>query len=403
MALASILLLSPAAALALPERAMTNYINGAELAARVITGSEASPDLVDRLSKTLQKISDLADTDPGAAAKASKQLIGEASISSMTLALTAARQVQNIQGVRLHEYRDNPWSGAGQTTGYGSRLNRVWISGLGQWARQSDRDGVYGYKADIGGVAFGVDREAASVPGLQVGLSGSVSTGRLKNNDGRGKTDFEAASIGLYGSYNFWDGFFIDGNAAYGLGQHTTKTNLLIGGRKEGDFDSRTYQAGVTFGYVYRDPSGFKVTPSVGVQYYHYSQDGWREKVKNDPGNDVVANWFKKRDNDTWEAPVKLKANTTLFTRSGLILTPELRLGLICVLHKPSAKVRMGFVGSDDYAQIYGIDSSRNRFQAGAGLKAQLTGSVDVFMDYDLEFRTGQRSHNASLGLGVDF
>jgi len=250
---------------------------------------------------------------------------------------------------------------------------------------------------------LGVDREAATIPGLQIGLSGSFSTGRLKNNDGYSETDIDAATVGLYGSYNFFGGFFIDANAAYGRAEHTAETKLLLGGKKKGDFDSQSYQAGATFGYVYRDPAGFRVTPSVGLQYYRYSQDSWREKVTRDPEGIAVANWFKKADNDVWEAPVKLKAATTVITGTGTVLTPELRLGLVCVLHKPDTGLRMGFVGSDQAVKIYGIDSSRNRFQVGGGLRAQVTSAVDIFVDYDLEFRTGQRAHNAALGLGVDF
>jgi hypothetical protein len=38
----------------------------------------------------------------------------------------------------------------------------------------------------------------------------------------------------------------------------------------------------------------------------------------------------------------------------------------------PNCDVRVLFVGSDDYATIRGIDSGKNRFVLGAGLKAKV-------------------------------
>jgi uncharacterized protein with beta-barrel porin domain len=63
----------------------------------------------------------------------------------------------------------------------------------------------------------------------------------------------------------------------------------------------------------------------------------------------------------------------------------------------------MGFVGSNDSVTIYGIEPGRSRFVAGAGIKAQLSDTVDIFAAYDLEARSGYTGHSASIGLGFSF
>jgi outer membrane autotransporter protein len=50
-----------------------------------------------------------------------------------------------------------------------------------------------------------------------------------------------------------------------------------------------------------------------------------------------------------------------------------------------------------------GIGPGRSRMTAGAGIKAQLNESLDVFANYDLEARSGYQGHSASFGVGISF
>jgi outer membrane autotransporter protein len=102
------------------------------------------------------------------------------------------------------------------------------------------------------------------------------------------------------------------------------------------------------------------------------------------------------------DIPVLLKINTTVAT-SQTTITPELRLGYTFVAKRPDNLMNIGFVGSSDTAEIHGVRSKRGSAQVGAGIKINTGGVVDFFANYDLDAGSGYRSHNASIGLGLEF
>ncbi|MDR1044399.1 MAG: autotransporter outer membrane beta-barrel domain-containing protein [Candidatus Adiutrix sp.] len=343
---------------------------------------------------------------------AARQPAGEAALNSLSSALDAGRGTAALWNKRLEALRSvEPFSfqptvrvSLAPAAGYEGRgPNRVWLRGFGALIRQENKDEYLGYKYDSGGLILGYDRELEDLPGLTLGISGAWSKGDLKNNDGLAKSDLRSVTVGLYGSYEWSSGIFMDANLGYGRGDNKTRITLTGGGGRESDYDSESWQGGLRFGYLYQDPMGFRVIPSVGLAYFRLSQDGWQERLTSDPDQSAVAHWFQGRRTSFIEVPVQVRADMEIELNRDLSLTPELRLGLLIEAHRPDTALRMGFVGSDRSVMIYGPESGRNRFQIGAGVKARLTGRFDAFADYDLEIRQKYRSHNASLGLGLSF
>ncbi len=283
-------------------------------------------------------------------------------------------------------------------------LNRVWLKGFGNWSTQERRQSQPGYEFDNSGLMIGYDREIDVVPGLVAGLSGAFSSGELKSKGYANKADLDFQSLGLYGRYTWENGLFLRANLAFG--QSDNKTRYLNAGGVEikSDFDSSAYQLGLTLGYIYRDPIGFRIIPSVGAQYFHIKQKGWKNALAGDNGYASLADWYEVDHGNLFQFPVKLKADLPIELEGGVVLTPELRLGLIVDNHKPKTIMRMGFQDSGyDGATAYGLEPGRNRFQVGAGLKAQVNDLFDVFADYQLDFRQKYKNHNATLGLGLSF
>lgn len=377
-----------------------NYASTAGLVDRLLTSANTPADLSNRLIGNLEGIDTLADSGDRSAEKAVKQLVGEEALASVNAAIDTAQQVTNTLGGRFNTLHDAYQAPSG---GYADTLNRVWLSGFGNWVRQENRSGIYGYDYDSGGIVLGYDREVESVQGLTLGVSGAWSSGTVKNNDKLTETDVDVFSFGLYSSYEFGNGLFLDGNINYGFVDNDTETKLVLGGRKKGSFDSSTLQMGLTLGYTHNLTPSTKLIPSVGVQYIHAEQDSWREKITADPSGNAVAHWFGENKNDFVEFPVKLRLNSTFEVGSDVLITPELRVGGTFVAHKPEARMQVGFVGSGDSVVINGINPGKNRYQIGGGVKVQVTDLVDVFADYDYEGRSGFKSHSASAGLGFSF
>lgn len=377
-----------------------NYANAAVLIDAVIQSDNASAELQSVLGANMETLAEMGENGDPASELALKQLIGEEALGTVNATVDTLERMNSALDGRLNTLRD---FSAAPSAGYGQTLNRVWLGGFGTWSRQDNRGRIYGYDYDAGGLMLGYDREVESAPGLTLGLSGAWSDGTLKNKSGLAETDIDTFSLGLYGSYDFRNGFFVDGNLSYGHSSNDSTIKLVVGGKKSSSFDSDSWQAGLNFGYTRYLSDNTRLIPSVGLQYIHIKQDGWREKIVSNPNNLAVANWFGDSKHNFLEIPLKLRLNSSIETDSGLTLTPELRIGGIFTADKPKSELRMGFAGSGDSANIYGIDPGRNRFQAGAGLKAQLSDNIDIRINYDFEGRSGYKAHNLNGGLGFSF
>lgn len=284
-------------------------------------------------------------------------------------------------------------------------LNRVWLKGFGNWSSQKRRDGQSGYEFDQSGLMLGYDHQIAAVPGLVLGVSGSLASGDLKSKEGGEKADIDFRTLAVYGRYNLENGLFARVNLGLGQTDNHSKYIDAAGNRRKGNFDSEAYQMGFSFGYIYQDPIGFRVIPSVGVQYFHLRQKGWNSGLAaSDSGYARLGNWYRiDRDNQI-QIPVRLKADMPVELEGGIVLTPEIRLGLIVDTHKPHTIMRMDFYDSGyDGQMAYALEPGRNRFQIGTGVKAQINEMFDLFLDYQLDFRQKYQNHNASGGLGISF
>jgi outer membrane autotransporter protein len=233
-----------------------------------------------------------------------------------------------------------------------------------------------------------------------LGVSGSVSNGTLKNNDGLAQTDIQTTVLSLYGSYEFGGGFFLDGDLGYGHSRDDTDIDWFAGGSKSADYSSDSFMGGLNAGYGFHLTEAATLTPSAGIRYTRLKQDGYKEKPSD---SNVVANWYGDRKQNFVEVPLNLKLATTFETSGGGTISPEVRVGGIIAANNSTSEQRVGFVGSNDSMLISGIKPGKSRMTAGAGLKAQLNDSLDVFVNYDLEGRNGYKAHSASFGVGISF
>jgi len=378
------------------EGAGANFINAGALIDRIV---KSNPDLGDKLLVTLQKIGFALESAPGQAEKALRQLIGEGALHTVNAHHNTVSQVAATLGGRLQTLL----SGLPPAAGNGPADNRLWLKPFGQWNHQKDDNNVLGYHYNSGGLMLGYDREMA-LPGLTLGLYGSLAQGRLEND--LAETSLRTAGLGLYSLYEFGQ-YFVD--ASLGCSRSDNQANIGIseilgGGNKSSEFHSGSYQAGLDFGRVFQILEKASLTPSAGIRLTQVKQKGWTEKVVSpDPENTLPANWFGDSRQNFVEIPLNLKLAATYETKGGATVSPELRLGGIIEANHPKSEFRLGFVGSNDSAIISGIAPGRSRLVAGAGLKAQLSEATDVFLNYDLEARSGYQGHSASAGIGISF
>ncbi|MDR3204602.1 MAG: autotransporter outer membrane beta-barrel domain-containing protein [Deltaproteobacteria bacterium] len=333
-----------------------------------------------------------------------RQLLGEEALTAAGATVATVNQVNAAVGNRFSAIRGYGSAAPAPAAGYGDSLNRIWFNGFGTFHKQRDVNNLRGYDYNSGGLVLGYDREVAALPGLTLGLNGAWSRGKLKNNDGLAKTDVDTFSLGAYGSYNFSNGLFFDLSFTYGWGDNETEVNHILGYLTRGDFDSQSFSASLNAGYKINLTDNVRLTPSLGLQYTHLKQDGWRERVISDPSTIglAVGNWFGDVKADMLEIPVNLALEATI-NAGTVIVTPEFRIGGVFVADKPKNALTMGFLGAPGSMTIYGIDTVKSRFKGGAGVKVQFNDLVDLSANYDIEAASHYTAHSGFIGLGFSF
>jgi outer membrane autotransporter protein len=277
------------------------------------------------------------------------------------------------------------------------------MSGFGSWVKQKNHDDLYGYHYSLGGFVLGYDSELENIPGLTLGINAAWSSGELKNNDGLSNMDVKTISLGIYSSYEFTNGLFLDAAIGFGFTDNDFDSTQVYGGHKTANFKSNSFQASLDFGRVFSLSDNIFFQPSVGFNYVHIRQKGWSEKITSDPNNFVIANWFDNSSFDYQEIPINIKFFGNFETSGGVVFTPAVKVGAIFMAHKPNREMRFGFVGTDGFDTIRGIDSGDNRFFVGADLKIQVTDKFDLVTSYSLETRKSYMSHSGQIGLGFSF
>ncbi|MDR1110235.1 MAG: autotransporter domain-containing protein [Deltaproteobacteria bacterium] len=348
-------------------------------------------------------IQNMETLDPREAELALRQLIGESVLNVSSGVASTALRTQGVVLNRLDRIREIEIDDlTPPAAGSGSELNRIWVGGFGVFADAKNRGDVFGYEYTGAGFAMGYDRRIDAVPGLRVGLSASFASADLDNNDGRTKADLDTNGLGVYGSYSPQNGVvFLDANVAYAHTKSEYTTNLVTGGIKDGSFGIDSWQFGLRAGAILRAGS-VQIVPGLGVRYVTLSQDAWSEGLRAVPAGTAVANSFAKKTDHQVDIPLQVKFNSTLETETTLI-TPELRLGWTFAAKRPDNELNVGFVGSTQTARIVGLKPHANSLQAGAGLKVNTGGALDVFLNYDLDAAKDYRGHNGSLGVGFEF
>ncbi|MDR1577743.1 MAG: autotransporter domain-containing protein, partial [Deltaproteobacteria bacterium] len=228
-----------------------------------------------------------------------REATGEAIVSAQAAVLETVIKAQGVVFKRLDQIHASmvatPPSAGSEDT-----FNRAWVGGFGSWARQKDRDGIYGYDYNSGGISLGYDHRAEGISGLRFGIVTSFSFGKIDNNSGWSEVDVDTAGVGIYGSYLLDNGLFIDANFAYAQSKNESKVFTLGGGYKKGDFDIGTWQIGTQAGMIF-DLGSFKLTPTVGLRYLSVDQDAFRERAFS--GSGAVLNYFPKKTDHIFEIP----------------------------------------------------------------------------------------------------
>lgn len=295
------------------------------------------------------------------------------------------------------KHSDVTVTSSGAALASGSR-GGYWGGAFGDWARQKADKNIFGYDYNSGGAILGYDYATDC---LTIGFAAAYTNGTLKVDKMNTKFDSDVASVGLYGVYNLANAY-IRGYLSYGYGWNDYEVGMLLGGRKNGEYDNQSYSAGLELGYRAELPCDFVLVPSVGVDYTHISQEKWTETVHVSGNNPVIANHFDRDRFNSVEIPVGVRLSKVI-NMGDMALIPEVRGAFIYQANDRRDRVRTGYAGSGMSTTMYGVDCGPTRGMVGGGVRAVFSDCFDIAVDYSLNFKGGYRDHNLTGTLGLSF
>lgn len=329
--------------------------------------------------------------DAPAVAEGFRQIANENALGGMY----AARS--NMDTFRNQLTENGSFLGNGFATSLDMGHNsRLWLNGMGDWAKTRDKNGVTGFDTSAGGFALGYDYTASNNK-LRFGVGLGYLDSSTESNDNLTKVDGDTWYGALYTSANL-DPVYVDFNVSYGRTDNDLKTKIRmpgLQGRNDASFDTETWAASLQGSYQFKFNEGATVVaPYVGVEYLSVRQSSFTE-------SGILPRDVDGIHEDVFTVPVGVRARHT-FVGDGFTVTPEAGIAYARDLNgfRPVAHTSYG---TGSYLDARGVDAGKDAMRLDVGVTTSLGDSIDLFARYDLEMRDRYTNNQITAGLKYKF
>jgi fibronectin-binding autotransporter adhesin len=262
----------------------------------------------------------------------------------------------------------------------------VWITGFGDFVSVDGDANVNGYNFTTGGVSLGIDYRI--IDQLAIGVMGEYSH-TWTSLQPSGNIDVSSGRGGVYATW-YNHGFYLNGAIYVGHNNYaSSRTSLdgLASGSTEGTELSTFVSGGYDFHFGF-----LTVGPLAALQYTYANIDGFSENGS--------------------LAPLRIESNSANSLRSnvGFRLFYQWQVGKVLI--EPSLKaaweheylysallITAGFVGiPGSSATFFGPNEGHDSAIVSAGVSAQWTPAVTVYLNYDGQL--GRENYNSNAVTG---
>lgn len=273
----------------------------------------------------------------------------------------------------------------------------TWASGYGVGGDVDGDGNGNPFDYDMAGTVFGIERNLT--PLFLMGLVGGYSHSNVDMNRPRSSAEVDSYHAGVYA--HLTEGIaYSTALVAYGYQDYDTTRQIMIPGpmpitrsaraNYHGDELSAYFEKGLNLSYA-----GWRIQPLVGIQYIAMEREDFRETGAGAVGLLV---------NEDHVNSLRLSAGGRIAPELpegffGAII-PELRGRFVHELLDDDQAISASFAGAPGGNFIVNsAELGRNFGIVGAGLNAQLTPAVNLFVDYDFTFSSSLEAHAGSGGL----
>ena len=260
-----------------------------------------------------------------------------------------------------------------------------WIEGYGVWSHEKAQGGVSGDNRNLYGIAGGISGTVSPGFTLGVGIDHGNTDITLDSAFAEsGRIDLTQIGVNAGFASGPW---FADLAATYGFAD--AGTTHAVGGVSSASYGIRTRGALAETGYRFDLDGGFRITPSVGLDYTAMRSDGFTETG----GLALSANGHSTDRTRIW-AGLNVGQNLGNFDWS-------VYGRLVGVVAGDERLLPVTFYGVP--TTVAGMSEAEIGGDAGARVSYKFARSAEFFARYDGRFRDGFTAHAATAGVKVSF
>jgi len=269
----------------------------------------------------------------------------------------------------------------------------LWGRGYGLFGDRETDGGVPGYAYTVYGGSFGVDYQWTE--SLLAGLVGGTSRGDADFGGSRDNTDFDAAHIGLYGSFARGP-WAVDSVATYAnLDYETERFVGLLGEELKGNFDGSEFAAYVEGSRSYDLSPRLRLAPLASLQYTYVSLDSYTET------GGASALSFEDQTHESVRGSLGARLTRRVIESAGDFRADfQVRGRWVHEFGDTQSSVDSSFASNP--AVVFNVrdeDISRDSAVLGFGLSAEISRQVRAYLDYDARLNSDESAQVVSASL----
>lgn len=277
--------------------------------------------------------------------------------------------------------------------------SNVWVSGLGDFVTMNSTSHADGFQYNGGGYATGIDY--AWTKKFLAGIAFGQTFGTFKSDDNQASIKQESIMTGLYVNYleTLCDKQSLGLSGYFAYGSVKNKANTLIGnsaylpGHAKWNDDVFTFGLKADWNIKITDKT--TLTPFIGIDYVHGSQESFTETYSNG------SRQYRDGNMQVWSVPVGVTTKTQISVGGGQLLLPELTVAYVGDVSRTNPSVKSTIYGIEKKHE--GSNPGRSAFMMNAGANWIINQNWSVGAFYTLEARSSQVNQSASLSARYSF
>jgi outer membrane autotransporter protein len=282
--------------------------------------------------------------------------------------------------------------------GLGLTNGEAWLSPLGGWGEQSERNGAAGYDAKLYGMVAGADAEVA--PDLRLGLAFAYTQSRIKSasdsTDNSLTVDGYEASI--YGAWDVAEDISLLGGLSFGRNEFDGSRHMsfaTLNRTARASYGGYAFSAETSVEKRFLVADALTFTPSVGLRYRASWDEGYAETGANALNLQVDGQQSRNLLSG-------VDGQLDYMLANGVELSAN--AGVAYDLINDRSRLTLAYQGaSANPFQVDGAQGDPWTGHAGVGLKINLDSGVDINAAYQFGTGDGLSSHTAGLSAKFAF